>query len=301
MGAMFIGQQYLQNVLEYSTLDAGTAIIPAAIGMIADSAALGEADRVARLALHAARWAIFSACSASSACCCSGTRALRTGRSASPTCWSASASGFAGTPASHSLTGSVPVARVGHGVGHQRPAARPRRRDHAVDPRRRADRRLRGVDLGVDRLLPGQGQDHRQRPVRAAEVVLERRRRSPSSTRSTRSRSSPPPASPSSTATIAPTSPGSSRSCSAPLIVRLRFPSKDDEAAPARRVRRRGRRPGDGMSERAYGAPVAWEPTVPRLRLRADDRLLDRRRGLGLHRRRDRRRGQHRQPRRARC
>ena len=30
MGAMFIGQQYLQNVLEYSTLDAGAAIIPAA-------------------------------------------------------------------------------------------------------------------------------------------------------------------------------------------------------------------------------------------------------------------------------
>ena len=34
MGAMFIGQQYLQNVLGYSTLAAGTAIIPAALMMV---------------------------------------------------------------------------------------------------------------------------------------------------------------------------------------------------------------------------------------------------------------------------
>jgi hypothetical protein len=34
MGAMFIGQQYLQNVLGYSTLQAGTSIIPAAVFMV---------------------------------------------------------------------------------------------------------------------------------------------------------------------------------------------------------------------------------------------------------------------------
>lgn len=34
MGAMFIGQQFLQNVLDYSTLGAGLAVLPAAIGMI---------------------------------------------------------------------------------------------------------------------------------------------------------------------------------------------------------------------------------------------------------------------------
>ena len=34
MGAMFIGQQFLQNVLGYSTLDAGAAIIPAALAMV---------------------------------------------------------------------------------------------------------------------------------------------------------------------------------------------------------------------------------------------------------------------------
>jgi EmrB/QacA subfamily drug resistance transporter len=34
MGAMFIGQQFLQNVLAYSTLDAGLAILPAAVLMV---------------------------------------------------------------------------------------------------------------------------------------------------------------------------------------------------------------------------------------------------------------------------
>ncbi|HEY5424764.1 MAG TPA: MFS transporter, partial [Ilumatobacteraceae bacterium] len=34
MGAMFIGQQFLQNVLDYSTFDAGLAIIPAAVMMV---------------------------------------------------------------------------------------------------------------------------------------------------------------------------------------------------------------------------------------------------------------------------
>ena len=34
MGAMFIGQQFLQNVLDYSTLDSGLAILPAAALMV---------------------------------------------------------------------------------------------------------------------------------------------------------------------------------------------------------------------------------------------------------------------------
>ena len=53
MGAMFIGQQYLQNVLGYSTLDAGAAIIPAGLVMVLvapRSAGLVEA-RVARFTL----------------------------------------------------------------------------------------------------------------------------------------------------------------------------------------------------------------------------------------------------------
>ena len=34
MGAMFIGQQFLQNVLDYSTVEAGAAILPAAVFMV---------------------------------------------------------------------------------------------------------------------------------------------------------------------------------------------------------------------------------------------------------------------------
>src|SRR5207302_1512576 len=34
MGAMFIGQQFLQNVLSYSTVEAGAAILPAAFFMV---------------------------------------------------------------------------------------------------------------------------------------------------------------------------------------------------------------------------------------------------------------------------
>ena len=34
MGAMFIGQQYMQDVLGYSTLDAGLAVLPAGFFMI---------------------------------------------------------------------------------------------------------------------------------------------------------------------------------------------------------------------------------------------------------------------------
>lgn len=34
MGSMFVGQQFLQNVIEYSTFAAGIAVLPAAVGMI---------------------------------------------------------------------------------------------------------------------------------------------------------------------------------------------------------------------------------------------------------------------------
>ena len=54
MGAMFIGQQFVQNVLDYSTLDAGLAILPGAVGMVDRRAALGQAGRGARRPLHPA-------------------------------------------------------------------------------------------------------------------------------------------------------------------------------------------------------------------------------------------------------
>ena len=54
MGAMFIGQQFLQNVLDYSTVEAGAAILPAAIFMVLDRPAIGEARRDQGGPLHVA-------------------------------------------------------------------------------------------------------------------------------------------------------------------------------------------------------------------------------------------------------
>jgi MFS transporter, DHA2 family, multidrug resistance protein len=116
MGAAFISQQYLQNVLGYSTLEAGASILPAALFMVIvapRSAKLVEA-RGARFTLlcgyvflvlaflsmlllwkeDTSYWKIAIAY----ACIGIGV-------------------GFAGTPASHSLTGSVPVTRAGMASG----------------------------------------------------------------------------------------------------------------------------------------------------------------------------------------
>ena len=104
-----------------------------------------------------------SACSASSRCCCSGRRA-------SPY-WKVGL-GYALIGIGVGLRRHAGVAladRLGagqagrHGFGHRRPAARPRRRDHAVDPRRAAHRRLRRGRDGGDRRRPNK-HDHRQRP-----------------------------------------------------------------------------------------------------------------------------------------
>ena len=85
MGAAFISQQYLQNVLGYSTLEAGAAILPAGIFMVLvapRSAKLVGAHGSRR---HAPRRPRAPAPRRSSRCSCSGRRARRTGRSPSPT------------------------------------------------------------------------------------------------------------------------------------------------------------------------------------------------------------------------
>ncbi len=116
MGAMFVGQQFLQNVLGYSTLAAGAAVLPAAVFMVAAapvSAKLIErfGSRVTLLAGYAMLLLAFIVML---------------------TMWTATASygvvalafilmgvgvGLSGTPASHSLTGSVPVHRAGMASG----------------------------------------------------------------------------------------------------------------------------------------------------------------------------------------
>ena len=56
MGAMFIGQQFLQNVLGYSTVSAGAAILPAAIFMILVAPRSAKMVRGTGLTLHVAAW-----------------------------------------------------------------------------------------------------------------------------------------------------------------------------------------------------------------------------------------------------
>jgi MFS transporter, DHA2 family, multidrug resistance protein len=113
---MFVGQQFLQNVLGYSTLDAGLAILPAALLMVLvapRSAKLVDA-RGARLTLLVGY-----------AFCLLGFLTMLLLWKEDISYWKVGLGyafigigvGFAGTPASHSLTGSVPVRRAGMASG----------------------------------------------------------------------------------------------------------------------------------------------------------------------------------------
>jgi MFS transporter, DHA2 family, multidrug resistance protein len=116
MGAMFVGQQFLQNVLGYSTFHAGLAILPAALLMVVvapRSASLVEA-RGARFTLLTGY--LF---------CLLGFLTMLLVWKEGIAYWQVGLAyglvgigvGFAGTPASHSLTGSVPVLRAGMASG----------------------------------------------------------------------------------------------------------------------------------------------------------------------------------------
>jgi MFS transporter, DHA2 family, multidrug resistance protein len=116
MGAMFIGQQFLQNVLAYSTLDAGLAIIPAALMMVL------VAPRSAKLVN--ARGSRFTLLTGYAFCLLGFLTMLLLWKQGIPY-WKVGLGyafvgigvGFAGTPASHALTGSVPVRRAGMASG----------------------------------------------------------------------------------------------------------------------------------------------------------------------------------------
>ena len=116
MGAIFIGQQFMQNVLGYSTLDAGFAGLPAAVFLVlvaAPSARLVHAygSRVTLLAGYLFVLLSF-------------LTMLLLWKQGSPY-WQVGLAyaflgigvGLFGTPASHSLTASVPVNRVGMASG----------------------------------------------------------------------------------------------------------------------------------------------------------------------------------------
>jgi len=116
MGAMFIGQQFLQNVLSYSTIDAGLAILPAAVCMVIAaprSAKLVEA-KGSRFTLLVGYTFIMAGFLTMLILWKEGVGYWAIGLGYA--CVGAGV-GFAGTPASHSLTGSVPVTRVGMASG----------------------------------------------------------------------------------------------------------------------------------------------------------------------------------------
>jgi DHA2 family multidrug resistance protein-like MFS transporter len=112
MAAAFVSQQYLQNVNGYSTLQAGAAILPAALVMVVvapRSAKLVEA-RGARFTLLfgyvflllAFLWMLLF-----------WSEGAPYWQIAAAYMFIGAGVGLAGTPASHSLTGSVPVTRAG--------------------------------------------------------------------------------------------------------------------------------------------------------------------------------------------
>jgi hypothetical protein len=116
MGAMFVGQQFLQDVLGYDTLSAGLAILPAALFMVA--VAPRSAQRVEK---QGSRRTMLT-----------GYAVILLGFLTMLLLWKEGISywavglgyafvgigiGLAGTPASHSLTGSVPVRKVGMASG----------------------------------------------------------------------------------------------------------------------------------------------------------------------------------------
>ncbi len=116
MGAMFIGQQFLQNVLGYDTFRSGAAILPGAVCMVL------VAPRSARLVdkqgsrLTMLTGYVFVLLGF--------VTMLLLWREGTPYwivalgyAFVGTGVGFAGTPASHSLTGSVPVTRVGMASG----------------------------------------------------------------------------------------------------------------------------------------------------------------------------------------
>ena len=170
MGAMFVGQQYLQNVLGYSSVDAGAAILPAVFFMVI------AAPRSAKLVeTKGARYTLLLGY----ACCMLGfVTMLLLWNEDSPVrgrghgvCVGRARCGLRGdarVPLAHRLG---PGEAGGHGVGHRRPPARPGRRHHAVDPRRAAHGRLRIRVRVSDRRRSGREPGQRQRAEPAREVV----------------------------------------------------------------------------------------------------------------------------------
>ena len=116
MAAAFVNQQYLQNVLGYSTIEAGASILPAVVFMIlvAPRSAKLVGSHGSRLTLLAGQALILLAFAGMLLL---WREDVPYWKVALPLCLLGAGVGLAGTPSSNSLTGSVPVTRVGMASG----------------------------------------------------------------------------------------------------------------------------------------------------------------------------------------
>jgi DHA2 family multidrug resistance protein-like MFS transporter len=116
MGAAFISQQYLQNVLGYSTVEAGAAILPAGVLMVlvAPRSAKLVGSHGSRATLLLGQAMLFLAFVGMLLLWGDDTPYWQV---AIPYAFFGIGIGLAGTPSSNSLTGSVPVTRVGMASG----------------------------------------------------------------------------------------------------------------------------------------------------------------------------------------
>lgn len=116
MGAMYIGQQYLQNVLGYDTLSSGASVIPMSIAMVAVAGL--SARMVSRLGSRTTLMVgyVFFILGFAVMLILWGEQTSY-GAIALAYVFVGLGVGFSGTPASHSLTASVPVHRAGMASG----------------------------------------------------------------------------------------------------------------------------------------------------------------------------------------
>ena len=155
MGAMFVSQQFLQNVLGYNTVEAGAAFLPAIFLMVivAPRSAVLVETHGARATLLLGYVFLFLAFLWMLLLLGGGQQLLEDRPGLRPHRDRRGTRGHSRLPLADGL-GARASGR--HGLGYGGPATRPRRRDHAVHLRRAADRRLRQrLRLGHRQLLRG--------------------------------------------------------------------------------------------------------------------------------------------------
>ena len=171
MGSAFISQQYLQNVLGYTTFEAGAAILPGDRLHDPRRPAIGEARRLARgtgdtplrLRLPPARLRLDAPLLERGHLVLAGRPGLRVHRDR----------GRARGDARLVLADGIrPGGARRDGVRHGRSPAGPGRGADDVDLRRAAHRRLRGGRRERARRFAGRGADHRVDPGPAGDVVF---------------------------------------------------------------------------------------------------------------------------------